>query len=72
MRPAGMLYCMLKNPVIAEGGKMSRAEAERKLLDRLRMKGWLLEDANVIRNIDDTAHFIRVKLNKEKTDGTGI
>ncbi len=71
MRPAGMLYCMLKNPVIAEGGKMSRAEAERKLLDRLRMKGWLLEDANVIRNIDDTAHFIRVKLNKEKTDIDG-
>lgn len=67
MRPAGMLYCMLKNPVVAGTGKMNSAEAEAKLLDGLRMKGWLLDDVNVIKNIDDLARFIRVKLNKAKT-----
>lgn len=66
MRPAGVLYCMLRNPVMSEGGKMSREEAERKLLDTLRMKGWLLGDANVIRSIDASNQFLCVKL---KGDG---
>ncbi len=71
MIPAGMLYCMLKNPVVAENGKISRTDAENKLLDKLRMRGWLLNDANVIKNIDDAAKYIRIKLNKDKTDIDG-
>ena len=71
MIPAGMLYCMLKNPVIAESGKISRTDAENKLLEKLRMRGWLLNDANVIKSIDDAAKYIRIKLNKDKTDIDG-
>ena len=71
MRPAGMLYCMLKNPVISGSSKISRMDAEKELLGKLRMKGWLLNDASVIRNIDGAAKYIRVKLNKDKTDIDG-
>ena len=63
--PAGVLYCMLKNPTLS-GGKMSREEAEKALLDTLRMKGWLLGDAKVIRNIDESNQYLCVKL---KGDG---
>lgn len=70
-RPAGVLYCLLQNPTLSGSGRMSREEAERKLLDKLRMKGWLLNDPNVIRNIDGTGRHIRVKLkNDGAIDGT--
>ena len=45
---------------------MSRGEAERKLLDTLRMKGWLLGDSNVIRSIDASNHFLCVKLKGDR------
>ncbi len=70
-RPAGVLYCLLQNSTLSGSGRMSREEAERKLLDKLRMKGWLLNDPNVIRNIDGTGRHIRVKLkNDGAIDGT--
>ena len=70
-RPAGVLYCLLQNPTLSGSGRMSREDAEKKLLDRLRMRGWLLNDANVIRNIDGTSRHIRVKLkNDGAIDGT--
>ncbi len=59
--PAGVLYCMLKNPTVS-GGKMSREEAEKGLLDALRMKGWLLGDAKIIRTIDGSNQYLCVKL----------
>ena len=65
-RPAGVLYCMLKNPVQIGDGKMSRADAEKALFDALRMKGWLLGDAKVIREIDASNRFLCVRL---KGDG---
>ena len=64
IRSAGVLYCILKNPVMSGGGKMSREEAEKKLMDELRMKGWLLDDAKIIEKIDGTHRHIRVKLKK--------
>ena len=65
-RPAGVLYCMLKNPVQSGDGKMNREAAERALFDALRMKGWLLGDAKVIREIDGSNRFLCVRL---KGDG---
>lgn len=61
-RPAGVLYCMLKNPVQSGDGKMSRADAEKALFDALRMRGWLLGDAKVIKEIDASNRFLCVRL----------
>lgn len=65
-RPAGVLYCLLKNPVMSSGDKMSKEKAAKKLLDSLRMRGWLLDDAKVIRELDASNQFLCVKL---KGDG---
>ena len=62
---AGILYCMLKNPVLSGGDKINRAGAEKKLMDELRMKGWLLNDPAMIQKIDGKYRHIRVKLKKD-------
>ena len=61
-RPAGVLYCMLKNPVMSGGCKMSREKAEEALISALRMKGWLLGDAKIIRTIDGSNQYLCVRL----------
>ena len=53
-------------PLVAAYKNVSREEAEKALLDTLRMKGWLLDDAKVIRTIDESNQYLCVKL---KGDG---
>ena len=70
MRPAGVLYCLLKNPVMSGSAKMSREDASDALLKDLRMKGWLLGDAKVIRELDASNQFLCVRLkNESEIDG---
>ncbi|MBR1885350.1 MAG: PD-(D/E)XK nuclease family protein [Schwartzia sp.] len=64
-RPAGVLYCLLKNPALSENGNLDAAQAEKKWLEKLRMKGWLLSDAKVIQKVDGTSRHIRVKMTKD-------
>ncbi|BEU87982.1 helicase-exonuclease AddAB subunit AddB [Selenomonas sp. TAMA-11512] len=60
--PAAMLYCFLKNPLITNPYRLSDGEVEKKLMQELRMPGWVTADEEVIRSIDPDQKYIRVAL----------
>ncbi|MBR2214883.1 MAG: helicase-exonuclease AddAB subunit AddB [Selenomonadaceae bacterium] len=62
--PAGMLYCFLKYPLIASRQKMSVEAAKEKINKELKMPGWILADPEVVKAIDATQNFIKVRLTK--------
>ena len=65
-KPAGMLYCLLKNPV--QEGKtagFTQSDACATLWKKLRMAGWLLDDEAVVRGIDAENRFIKVSFKKD-------
>ncbi|MGP1470085.1 MAG: helicase-exonuclease AddAB subunit AddB [Schwartzia sp. (in: firmicutes)] len=65
-KPAGMLYCFLKNP--AQEGKtagFSQADACATLWKNLRMAGWLLNDEAVVRGIDAENRFVKISFKKD-------
>lgn len=65
-KPAGMLYCLLKNPV--QEGKtahFTQADACESLWKKLRMSGWLLDDEAVVRGIDAENRFVRIAFKKD-------
>lgn len=62
--PAGVLYCFLKNPVLSEERRLDAAGAAAELMKKLRMNGWLLGDADIIRKIDAEAKYVKVRLTK--------
>ena len=65
--PAAMLYCILNYPPKSNSKKLSDEEAQRAIEDELKMPGWVLADSQVIRNIDESLHFIKVLLNDNGT-----
>lgn len=65
-KPAGMLYCLLKNPV--QEGKtagFTKAAACETLWKKLRMAGWLLNDEAVVRGIDAENRFVKISFKKD-------
>lgn len=60
--PAGVLYCFLKNPVLSEKRRLPEKEAVDKLNSLLRMPGWILADADMIRLIDSSFRFVKVSV----------
>ena len=65
--PAGILYCFLKTPQLTSKVKLSSEQVKEEAQKQMRMPGWVLADSNIIRKIDDSLHFIKVKLNKDNT-----
>lgn len=50
--PAGMLYFRIDDPIIRSGGELEEEALERAILKQLRMKGLLLADVQVIKEMD--------------------
>lgn len=63
--PAGMLYCFLKSKVITSKTTLSEQEIDAKVDQELKMPGWLLDDANLIKQLDSSGEFIKVRINKD-------
>jgi len=60
--PAGILYCYLKNELLATEYKKSQEVVEAEVLSRLQMPGWVLAEPEVIAAIDAGQQFISIKL----------
>ncbi len=67
--PAGMLYFFLRYPMYQSSGKISPEEARKKIENDLKMPGWILAEPEVVKAIDSTQQFIKVKLNKDESIG---
>ena len=64
--PAGILYCFLKIPLITSKAKLSTEQLHAEIDKKLKMPGWVLADPEIIKKIDDSLNFIKVRLNKNK------
>ena len=62
--PAGMLYFFLKYPMLTAKSKVREEEARKEIEKKLRMPGWILAEEEVIRAIDSSQQFIKVRLKK--------
>jgi ATP-dependent helicase/nuclease subunit B len=60
-----MLYCFLKADIMTSERKLEAGEAEKMLQKALAMPGWVLAEPDVIRAIDATQSFIKVRLKKD-------
>lgn len=65
--PAGVLYYILKNPVLTEKYKLPEKEALDKINAALRMPGWILADVDMVRRIDSSFKFIKVSVTAKDT-----
>lgn len=65
--PAGILYYVLKNPVLTEKYKLPEKEALDKINAALRMPGWILADCDMVRRIDSSFKFIKVSVTAKGT-----
>lgn len=50
--PGGILYFRIDEPIVSAGGELSEEEAEKEIMKRLKMKGLLLSDVRVVREMD--------------------
>lgn len=66
--PAGILYCFLKTPLITSKTKLSGEQLRTEIDKKLKMPGWVLADPEIIKKIDDSLNFIKVRLNKNQDD----
>ena len=66
--PAGILYCFLKTPIITGTNKLSVQQIKTEIEKKMRMPGWVLADPEIIKKIDDSSNFIKVRLNKNQDD----
>jgi len=48
VRPAGILYFTVQNPLLRENGPLEAAEVEQRILRRLRMEGYVLADPEAV------------------------
>lgn len=72
MLPAGILYFFLKYPIYTSGKKIGQEEAEKEIRKQLKMPGWVLADPEVIRAIDSSQEFIKVRLGKTGINGADM
>ena len=71
--PAGMLYFKIDDPIIRSSSRLSEEEIEKAIKKQLKMKGLLLADVRLIRemdhSIDGTSMIIPATINKSGTLG---
>ncbi len=53
VRPAGVLYFHVHNPIIRSNGRLTEEEAETQILKRFKSKGLITADAQIIRAMDN-------------------
>lgn len=63
--PAGILYCFLKSSLLTFAKEMSETQIKTELAKQMRMSGWVLLDPELIKKIDDSSSFIKVRFNKD-------
>lgn len=51
--PGGMLYFRIDDPIVKKSGRVSEAEIEQAIMRQLKMKGLLLADVRLIREMDN-------------------
>lgn len=54
LHPAGMLYFKLDDPIIKSKVDLADEELKAKIFKKLKMKGYLLKDADIVREMDKT------------------
>lgn len=62
---AGMLYCFLKSSLLTFATKKSDEQIKMEIIKQMRLSGWILLNPEIIKQIDDSAKFIKVKFNKD-------
>jgi len=71
--PGGVLYFRIDDPIIKKKGKISEEEIERAIMRQLKMKGLLLADVRLIREMDHTIEgdslIIPARINKDESLG---
>ena len=69
--PSGVLYFNLNDPIIKSKVDISEEELEKLIIKQFRMKGLILADIKVIKNmdvnIDEDSNILPVKINKDGT-----
>ena len=63
--PAAMLYFFLRYPLLTAERHLTKDEARAELLKKLALPGWVLLDQNVIKAVDPTGQFFRLRLKKD-------
>ena len=56
-KPAGMFYFKIDDPFVSNDRELDEAQGEKEILGKLRMKGVVVEDPEVIQSLD--SHFTR-------------
>ncbi|UWG96270.1 helicase-exonuclease AddAB subunit AddB [Dehalobacter sp. DCM] len=71
--PGGILYFQIDDPFVKSNGKLSETEIEQKIMKQLKMKGLLLADVKLIkemdRTIDGSSLIIPARINKDDSLG---
>jgi ATP-dependent helicase/nuclease subunit B len=55
LKPAGILYFRIDDPIIKTKGELSDEEIEKEIMKNFKMKGLLIDDPQVVREMDKTA-----------------
>ena len=63
--PAGMFYAPVENPVITEKRRLTDEELTNQITKKLLLTGWLIDDPEIIRRIDEGAAHICIVFNKD-------
>ena len=63
--PAGILYAFLRDPLISSPRRLSEEEIRSRLDSSLRMPGWVLADAELVKQIDPDSRYIKAGLKKD-------
>lgn len=73
LHPGGVLYFRVDDPIIKTKGEISEEEVEKEIMKKLKMKGLLLADSNIIkemdREIDGSSNIIPARINKDGSLG---
>ena len=62
--PAGMLYFFLRYPMITKNSPMDKESVKAEIEKKLKMPGWILADEDIIKSIDESLHFLKIKFSK--------
>lgn len=74
LHPAGMLYFRIDDPIIKSKGNLEDSDIEKEIMKKLKMKGLLLKDAEIIKSMDSqingTSNIIPASINKDGNIGS--
>lgn len=62
--PAGVLYFFLKYPMLTKNSPMDKESVKAEIEKKLKMPGWILADEEIIKAIDESLHFLKIRLTK--------